>query len=175
MTWDSDLKSSVIEALRELQDIAEERIEDETGEPAPDIEFDLELYANQIMSYFRNYMTMKGDGLGNAVSDVLVKGLSEGQSQTEISNKIEDELGIATERAKLIVDTELSRYASRMYADLSRAAGRDTVVWNVTDDDITCEICVDLDGQEFPIEQDVLPNLSHPRCRCFLTSKIKEE
>ena len=44
MTWDTDLKASIIDALEEMQAIEEERIEEETGDPAPDIEFDLKTY-----------------------------------------------------------------------------------------------------------------------------------
>jgi SPP1 gp7 family putative phage head morphogenesis protein len=101
-----------------------------------------------------------------------VRGLSEGQSQTEISNKIEDELGIAQERARLIVDTELSRYASRMYQDLAKSAGRDTVIFHVTDDENVCEDCLALDGKEFPIDADIIP--VHPRDRCYTTAKMNE-
>ena len=173
MTWDTDLKASIIDALEEMQAIEEERIEEETVDPAPDIEFDLETYANQILSYFRNYMTMKGDGLGSAVNDVLARGLSEGQSQTEIANKIEDELGVARDRARLIVDTELSRYASRMYQDLSKAAGRDTVVFRAGAN--ACEkVCMPMDGQEFPVSANIIPDQTHPRCECYLEAKMTE-
>ena len=40
-------------------------------------------------------------------------------------------------------------------------------------DSHTCDICVDLDGKVFPIEQDVLP--VHLRCRCFEVPLLKRK
>lgn len=52
-------------------------------------------------------------------------------------------------------------------------AGVTEVMWNAEDDDRTCDVCEELNGQVFPIEE--VPPKQHYRCRCWLTPVLDDE
>lgn len=51
-------------------------------------------------------------------------------------------------------------------------------VWNVSPDDLTCETCVNLDGERVNVNEafstGVAAPPAHPNCRCYLTFEVED-
>lgn len=172
MSWDETIKEALIDALRESYGITRERVVDESGEDV-DMDFDFDAYADGVLSYYRDMLDERGDA-GEEVTRILREGMTEGWSRREMEQELQDVVGFMRSRSETIVTTELARFQSRMYMDLSRAQGASRVIWRCTQDDITCVLCLALDGNVYDITDDVLPLLSHPRCRCYLEAVYDE-
>ncbi len=78
--------------------------------------------------------------------------------------------------AERLITTQIEQYAIELEDSIERVVYEDTsvkqVMWVAEDDDRTCGICNDLDGQIFKL--DNAPPKQHYNCRCYLTPFIGE-
>jgi SPP1 gp7 family putative phage head morphogenesis protein len=138
------------------------------GRKAPDfLDPPADLLDNVAGEVFRSYMDTwwtqlertTRDGLRTAIEDAALNGTG----TPGVIAAIEPLFG--EKRAQLIGVTETTRLFGRGAQATFTAAGVRTWVWQTDEDDSVCPICDDLDGQEFPMEDDFDP--AHPGCRCF--------
>lgn len=108
------------------------------------------------------------DTLAEELRQTLLKGVLTGKSSGRMAAEIQDRFHASYSRALTLVRTEHSYCANS--AELARYKDIDVKKYRfvATLDSHTSEICRDLDGQEFPVE-DAAPGTNyppmHPRCR----------
>ncbi len=108
------------------------------------------------------------DTLAAELRQTLLKGVLTGKSSGRMAAEIQDRFHASYSRALTLVRTEHSYCANS--AELARYKDIDVKKYRfvATLDSHTSEICRDLDGQEFPVE-DAAPGTNyppmHPRCR----------
>lgn len=71
-------------------------------------------------------------------------------------------------RTQMIARTEIIR-SSNLGAQVVYERNKDILkgwTWKATNDDRTCPICGDLDGQNYTFDSGVVPPPAHPSCRC---------
>lgn len=80
-------------------------------------------------------------------------------------------------RAEMISVTEVTRAASEgeqaFARELAQMGLQPVLVWNTANDDVACPICAPLNGKA---QNDgwVNPPPQHPRCRCWLSTELRE-
>jgi SPP1 gp7 family putative phage head morphogenesis protein len=130
-------------------------------DPDPDA---LETVAGDI---FKTYMDQWWNQLERTTREGLRSAIEQaaldGSGTPGVIAAIEPLFGAA--RARLIGVTETTRLFGRGAQATFRASGLRTWVWQTDEDDRVCPECDELDGQEFPMEEEFDP--AHPDCRCF--------
>jgi SPP1 gp7 family putative phage head morphogenesis protein len=102
--------------------------------------------------------------------DAFIKGLGIKQIETAITPFLKDE-----RMAELIAKTEVVRASNEgMLSQWKEQRGVERVKFVTAPVDSVCEICKKLDGKEFTMSEahNLIPNKTHPRCRCRFTPVI---
>lgn len=109
-----------------------------------------------------------------AVSRLVTEAAVTGLPYGDLEDELEELLGMTQDRAHMIAVTEMGRIYKDAALDRYDAVGVDHVIWIVADDERTCEVCRDLDGERMTIERarDMLPK--HPNCRCAVIADPDE-
>ena len=72
--------------------------------------------------------------------------------------------------AENLLKRQITQYGIELEDAVTKVAFRDAgvekVMWVTEDDDKTCEICIPLDGEIFPLKE--APPKQHYHCRCYL-------
>ena len=113
------------------------------------------------------------DATNQQIRRVISDGMVNEQSLKTVSQSIQDATeGIGENRARMIARTETMKAINTAAVDRYKEAGIQNVSWLAAEDERVCEICGELDGQVFPIDE--APECpAHVNCRCTLT--ITEE
>ena len=157
---------------------------------AVEARFNLPIHADKVgLIYTRTYSDLKGitDTMSQEISRTLAQGMAEGRGPAylarTLNNRIEQaggDLAIvdprgtvrmrAIDRARVLARTETIRAHHVGNINIYREAGIEGVMiqaeWSASGDELTCEDCMDLDGNVFPLDviEGMIPY--HPQCRC---------
>jgi len=108
------------------------------------------------------------------MSNVLVKGITEGKTQTEIIKELNKLIpNISKARATMIVTTETTAIFSHMREDSAKLNGMLEKEWIDAGDERVCPFCFSNTAQgRVPITESFpsghLKPPTHPRCRCYV-------
>lgn len=122
-------------------------------------------------------MSSLDDDLKSALQEQVAEGIMEGENYNQISSRITNTFeGVGYTRAKTIAVTELSRVHEKAFSEGGKSLGFEYKQFITSMDDKVCEICAGLiadrqvfPGKIFPIDEEPIPDLTHPNCRCYTT------
>lgn len=101
--------------------------------------------------------------------EILTQGIIQGKSVTAMSKQLESKLQSSYSAAETLIRTETSRIHNDADKGAYEAAGVEQYEFMATNQERTCEVCGELDGEIFPISKaqtGVNYPPIHPRCRC---------
>lgn len=114
------------------------------------------------------------------VRATIAHGISKGQGMAPIARSVRKQMKMAGYEASRLVRTEVQRVTTSA-AEAAYQANKDIIkalLYTATFDTRTCEVCGDLDGTEWNIEDNTKPVVpQHPNCRCLylpVTKTFKE-
>jgi SPP1 gp7 family putative phage head morphogenesis protein len=105
------------------------------------------------------------------MADEIVAGLILGYSITQMNSSLK-KLGkeIALDRTDLIMTTETNSMLQTARQQVSNTFGATRKIWHATEDEKTCKVCQDLDGETAEVldsfDGNVMAPPLHPSCRC---------
>lgn len=132
------------------------------------------VYANELQTLYTRAEN-EWDGVASKttqeISRELAAGLAADASPTELSRRVSDRIdAVGKKRSTDLAHAEVVRAAAAGALRRAKRVGVDKVAGRAefvaVDDERTCPICEDLDGNEFTIVEarGMIPQ--HPRCRC---------
>lgn len=93
----------------------------------------------------------------------------EGKSIEKLSKDIKDNFGSSAYESKRLITTEVARVQSQAIDEIYKDSGLvQKVMYNATLDNLTSDICADLDGQIFDINDNYPKPPMHPNCRSVI-------
>lgn len=109
-----------------------------------------------------------------AVTRLIADSAVNGVPYSELANELEELVGMAEDRARMIAVTELGRVYNEAAFDRYSQLGVEHVIWVTADDERTCPECEPLNGERMTADQahDMLPK--HPNCRCTVIADPDE-
>lgn len=169
----AEIEKFVREHVKVTFTMGRSRAETDLGK---EISFDDKDYIDTLSKNSIGYFSNMGDEMQDRLRETIAEGIKDNLTYQELSVKIRDDFGLADERARLISITETERVHTNSYICSAKEFGVETLIWQCSDDDLVCPVCLSLHNEEIPVDEawDCIPNRSHPRCRCFTISKIKE-
>lgn len=109
------------------------------------------------------------DKLIKNLNDTIVSGIASGTSINNMAANLKETMGSGAYDALRLVRTETMHTLNNAQTESFKKAGYSKVVWIAAEDERTCEICGELDGQKFDID-DAPDCPAHPNCRCTLAA-----
>lgn len=110
--------------------------------------------------------------LAQTLNDNLVHCVATGKKPTELIHLLEERFNVSHNQAKTLVRTEIahiqSEAAKKRYADY----GVKFVEFSAIHDDRTCELCKELDGKIYPVNNAPAVPI-HPNGRCAILPVIE--
>ena len=121
---------------------------------------------------FSNRIWENTNDLANRIYNDVIDCVKNGEQPKRIIKRIKDDYGVSAYQAKRLVNTEVARVVNAGQLDVYRESGVvEKVLYTATLEDNTCEICADLDGKTFKLND--APNIpQHPNCRCCLVPVV---
>lgn len=99
------------------------------------------------------------------LSDVLKRGIIQGDSIAKIAKNIAIQMDNSYNRAYTLARTETMHYFNEGAKESYRQAGVEIVKWYTAADERRCEVCGAMHNKEYAIDKaPIIP--VHPRCRC---------
>ena len=112
------------------------------------------------------------DKLQQSLNDNLIDCVVTGKKTTQLKNLRQEQFNASYNRADTIIRTEMAHIqtqaAQKRYADY----GITQVEVLVDEDERTCEVCADHEGERYPIGAQ-MPVPFHPRCRCCIVPVVE--
>ena len=103
----------------------------------------------------------------------IENGVIEGKSVDKLARDIKNTFGTSAYESKRLINTELARVVSEASDEAYKESNVvKRVMYNATLDNITSEICQDLDGNEYDVDSDYPKPPQHPNCRSCLVPII---
>lgn len=123
---------------------------------------------------FSNRIWDNTNDLANRIYNDVIDCVKNGEQPKRIIKRIKDNCGVSAYQAKRLVNTEVARVVNAGQMDIYRESGVvEKVLYTATLEDNTCEICADLDGKTFKLND--APNIpQHPNCRCCLIPVVDD-
>ena len=153
------------------------------GEPVPQGAFNRPIHADSAgLIYTRAYRALEGvtDVMDAQMSGVLAQSIVEGRGAVATANALSDRVdAIGEVRARTIARTELtaaySEASLNSYAEAGVEGVRVEVELATAGDDVVCEECEELEGNEYSLDEarGLLP--VHPNCRCALIPTLPDD
>ena len=145
--------------------------------------FNRPIHADRVgILYSRVFSELKGitHAMDQQISRVLAQGMIEGLGPMQIARQINDRVDkIGLTRAKVLARTEIIRAHHVATINTYREAGllgvKVMAEWATAGDARVCDLCADLEGKVFTLDEieGMLPR--HPNCRCCaLPAKVGE-
>lgn len=126
---------------------------------------------NKVYPTFKTVPADKQGEIKNIISDSIKKG----ENVDVLTKRIVDKIGIKESFAERIADTEIRRARHWAYCQIGKQLGYTKHIFRSYFG--RCKICQALDGKIFPIETQVIPDMTHPHCNCstFIIPSSKKE
>lgn len=111
------------------------------------------------------------DKLQQTLNDSLIECVVAGKKPTELKKKLQEDFLVSYHRADSVVKTEMAHIQTQAAQHRYKDYGIEEVeVW-VDEDERTCPICAEHEGEKYPINAQ-MPIPFHPRCRCCVIPVI---
>lgn len=138
-------------------------------------EVDLNLLNEAAHAYAQQHTFELVSGVTETSQKVLQAQFSEWIASGEPLPKLVDALApmFGPVRADMIASTEITRAYANSNIMAWREYGADGQRWQTAVDDIVCEQCGPLHGQEYRLGDSEHTPPIHPRCRCWLQPVVK--
>jgi len=108
------------------------------------------------------------------VQEGMIKGWGTRADVKTIADKIVSKhLKMMNPKIARIVRTEMIRAANFGILSVASRNGSHFYFWTSTFTEVTCEVCMGLDGRIFKIGQGLMPPI-HPNCRCFVVPIVED-
>lgn len=140
----------------------------------PEISFDI--YNPRVISYIERHGLELSktvvDGLKATCREALEEGYKLGESIPHLRRRLAETLeGFTKTRLEMIARSETMQASQKGAIEGYIQSGIvDKVRWLASVDERCCDICSELDGQEFTLSE--VPALPHPDCRCTVVPII---
>lgn len=118
------------------------------------------------------------DILADSVSELVGGALLSGQSIEKTSKQIRDRFGVSKYYAERLVRTETNHFHGEADMMAYKEMGVEYYIFTAVLDSRTSQICQELDGQKFKVEEaqvGVNQNPMHPNCRSTTRAYLGEE
>jgi len=109
------------------------------------------------------------DTLNQALSASLAEGYANNEDMDDLADRVADVFGgqNGIDRNQLIARTETMYACNYGLTEGYKSMGVTKEKWLTADDERTCELCLDMDGEVFDIDDfPTPPQSTHPACRC---------
>ena len=127
-------------------------------------------------SNFSRRIWKNASGFAKTVKDSLTTGLIKGESIDEMTKRITSKVGVAERHARRLVRTETARIHEESTMNAYRECNIERYIYMATLDRRTSEICQELDGKSFSLEEAQMgvnyPPM-HPNCRSTTVADTK--
>lgn len=127
-------------------------------------------------SNFSRRIWKNASGFAKTVKDSLTTGLIKGESIDEMTKRITSKVGVAERHARRLVRTETARIHEESIINAYRECNIERYIYMATLDRRTSEICQELDGKSFSLEEAQMgvnyPPM-HPNCRSTTVADTK--
>lgn len=112
------------------------------------------------------------------IAERIQKGKDKNLNPREIANMlVDDAIGMSEQRALTIVLTETANAMSVTQRAMAQRDGVKYMIWNTSEDEKVCPICLPLDGKKATptgaFEGGYAGPPAHPSCRCFMTEETQ--
>jgi hypothetical protein len=104
------------------------------------------------------------DDLQDLTKQIIVEGAKSGADVDEVKNRLMNEVGLSDAKAELLAVNEIRRARHFAYRKVSEQLGFDRQYFHANP--IACPICKGIDGNIYPVDVAVIPDLTHPNCDC---------
>lgn len=115
--------------------------------------------------------------LPEELEKTLTDGFANGRSYDQMAEKLNDRFRVAKNRAITLVQTEAKHVRMNSTLKALEKEGVERYIYLATLEQHTCEICGDLDNEDFTLKEAVpgetFPPI-HPNCRCTIIPYIEE-
>ena len=110
--------------------------------------------------------------LANRVQRDVEQALIQGTSPEKLARQIKKDYGSTAYQAQRLINTEVAKAVTSAQKECYSNSGVvQSVMWDATLEDNTCDECADYDGNIYPLDSaPALP--AHPDCRCALIPYI---
>lgn len=108
----------------------------------------------------------------------LTQGIIRGDPPDKLVKHLSDRFGVSESRAQTLVQTESAHFANQAQSDNFSALGVAKYEVVAALDKNTCYVCGDMDGQQFPLNEEkpgVNAPLFHANCRCCKAPVVEDE
>lgn len=116
--------------------------------------------------------------IGDKLNEAVFNGIAEGKNPNLIGIDIAKTADVIPWRAKAIARTAITEISNEVEIDTMKEAGVTKFRFMATLDEVTCEICGEMDGKVFSVDDMAVgencPPM-HPNCRCTTTVEFTEE
>lgn len=127
---------------------------------------------------FSTRIWKNNEKLSQTLSDVLTSGLATGRSMKYMSEQLSERMNVPLQYARTMVRTETTHAVVQADLEAMREAEINKYEFNAILDSITSDVCQELDGKVFPVEEAEtgvnLPPM-HPNCRSIDTAWFDDE
>lgn len=106
-----------------------------------------------------------GQAFASKATEVIVSGMTRGQSWSRTATELRREVGITRARAEMIVRTESQTAAATAREASYQANGVEWFTWYATSDTRVCKWCSSRAGSSWEVGKGPTPP-AHPSCRC---------
>lgn len=167
--WDEKLAQVAIPLL---ESIVQEGFEDAKGDLGVDVDY--EQHRSRVFQWVEREAGTKIKGINDttlkAIREELEEGIANGEGIPELAKRVRNVFEFANrQRSEVIARTETLRAYRHGNLELYEASGLQYGQWWVAMDERTCDECMSLHGQTFPLDEARELNESiHPNCRCVI-------
>lgn len=111
--------------------------------------------------------------LVNRLRNIIEKAIIQGADHNKLSKILEKEFGVSANESQRLINTELARVTMQAQDTIYKNSGVvQAVMWDATIDNRTSQICRQLDGHKWSINEDHPTPPAHPNCRSCLIPVI---
>lgn len=118
---------------------------------------------------FSSRLWKNKDKLLSNLNNNLVANIASGKGINDIAADLKNAMGVGAYDALRLARTETMHILNKGQLTSFKQSGYNKVIWITTEDERTCNICGDLDGKKFDINN--APDCpAHANCRCTLSA-----
>lgn len=109
--------------------------------------------------------------LAETLNEELINCVATGKKTTDLKNRLQYQFGVSYNNADMLVRTEMAHIQTQAAQQRYKDYGIQEVEVFVDEDERTCPICAQHEGERHPINAQ-MPVPFHPRCRCCMLPVI---
>jgi len=171
---DTSILTEVRDVLKDCHEKGTRRLFDKKGEQVEVKGVNTKGAIENLMKDQRKYFKNITRDMRQSIRDKLEDGLNEGKSINDMKKDIlKDAEGMKKSRAETIARSETIKASAKGTEDAMEKAGVEEVIWLATEDNRTCEECLNLHETKWEREEAPTPvQDTHPNCRCTLIADV---